>query len=177
MCGDGANDCGALKTADAGVSLSETEASIAAPFSSKVQDISCIPTILREGRACLSMTIQAFKFIELYAIIETISVCILYRMGVNLSDNQYLYIDMVVLFPLSIFSSWTAASSVLTKDLPAHSLLKPSILLSIIGQAFIQLIFMVFIFSQVSSFESKYFTPCKANKWEVTESGEELITD
>uniref|UniRef100_A0A0K0D0C8 Cation-transporting ATPase n=1 Tax=Angiostrongylus cantonensis TaxID=6313 RepID=A0A0K0D0C8_ANGCA len=37
MCGDGANDCAALKAAHAGISLSDAEASIAAPFTSRVR--------------------------------------------------------------------------------------------------------------------------------------------
>jgi cation-transporting ATPase 13A3/4/5 len=36
MCGDGANDCKALRAADAGISLSKAEASVAAPFTSQV---------------------------------------------------------------------------------------------------------------------------------------------
>ena len=50
MCGDGANDCGALRTAHAGISLSEAEASVASPFTSKEPNISCVPEVIREGK-------------------------------------------------------------------------------------------------------------------------------
>ena len=62
FCGDGANDCGALKAADVGVSLSEAEASVAAPFTSQTPDISCVVEIIKEGRAALVTSFSCFKY-------------------------------------------------------------------------------------------------------------------
>lgn len=62
MCGDGANDCAALKAADVGLSLSEAEASVAAPFTSRTPDISCVLEVIREGRAALVTSFSCFKY-------------------------------------------------------------------------------------------------------------------
>lgn len=86
MCGDGANDCSSLKQADIGLSLSQTEASIAAPFTSQVKNISSVITLLREGRCALATSFSSFKFIALYSIIQFVNVIILYSIGSSLSD-------------------------------------------------------------------------------------------
>lgn len=62
MCGDGANDCAALKAADVGISLSEAEASIAAPFTSTTPDIGCVIEVIMEGRAALVTSFSCFKY-------------------------------------------------------------------------------------------------------------------
>ena len=69
MCGDGANDCAALKQADVGISLSQAEASIAAPFTCSVQNIECVPNLLREGKSSLATAFQIAKFTISYAMI------------------------------------------------------------------------------------------------------------
>lgn len=88
FCGDGANDCGALKAADVGISLSEAEASVAAPFTSRVFDISCVPEVIREGRASLVTSFSCFKYMSLYSAIQFSTVSILYKWASNLGDFQ-----------------------------------------------------------------------------------------
>ena len=62
MCGDGANDCAALKAADVGISLSEAEASVAAPFTASTPDIGCVIEVIKEGRAALVTSFSCFKY-------------------------------------------------------------------------------------------------------------------
>lgn len=62
MCGDGGNDCGALKMAHIGVALSDSEASIVAPFTSMDKDIESVVTVIREGRCSLSSALASYKF-------------------------------------------------------------------------------------------------------------------
>ncbi|XP_071500491.1 polyamine-transporting ATPase 13A3-like [Diadema antillarum] len=132
MCGDGANDCGALKTAHAGISLSEAEASVASPFTSMVPDISCVPTVIREGRAALMTSFGVFKYMALYSVIQFVSVMILYWIDSNLGDWQFLYVDLVITTTVAILMGRNKASPKLVKQRPPGSITNPTILLSII---------------------------------------------
>lgn len=77
--------------------------------------------------------------------ILTISMMILYYIGSNLSDPQFLYIDMLIILPLSVFMSWTGPYKKLTDRLPVGSLISKSILASVMAQIIIQGSFQVFI--------------------------------
>ena len=96
FCGDGANDCGALKAADVGLSLSEAEASVAAPFTSKSTDISCFIDVIKEGRGALVTSFSCFKFMALYSLIQFTTVTLLYALASSLATSS---------FCTSIFSS------------------------------------------------------------------------
>jgi cation-transporting P-type ATPase 13A2 len=137
FCGDGANDCGALKAADVGISLSEAEASVAAPFTSRVFDIRCVPDVIREGRAALVTSFSCFRFMSLYSTIQFTSVSFLYASASNLGDFQFLFIDVVLILPIAIFMGWSGPFPVLSRKRPSSDLVSRKVLIPLIGQMII----------------------------------------
>ncbi|XP_073929596.1 polyamine-transporting ATPase 13A3 isoform X4 [Castor canadensis] len=139
MCGDGANDCGALKRAHGGISLSELEASVASPFTSKTPSISCVPNLIREGRAALMTSFCVFKFMALYSIIQYFSVTLLYSILSNLGDFQFLFIDLaiilVVVFTMSLNPAWKE----LVAQRPPSGLISGALLFSVLSQIIISI--------------------------------------
>ncbi|XP_062871022.1 cation-transporting ATPase 13A2 [Trichomycterus rosablanca] len=123
MCGDGANDCGALRAADVGVSLSEAEASVASPFTSKSDNISCVPLLIREGRCSLVTSFSLFKYMALYSLIQFATVLILYTIKTNLGDWQFLFFDLVLVTLLAIVMGRGGPSEDLYPQRPPASLL------------------------------------------------------
>ncbi|NXE56302.1 AT133 ATPase, partial [Casuarius casuarius] len=143
MCGDGANDCGALKRAHGGISLSELEASVASPFTSRTPSISCVPKLIREGRAALVTSFCVFKFMALYSIIQYISVTLLYSILSNLGDFQFLFIDLaiilVVVFTMSLNPAWKE----LVARRPPSGLISGPLLCSVLSQIIICFAFQI----------------------------------
>ncbi|KPP59437.1 hypothetical protein Z043_122642, partial [Scleropages formosus] len=132
MCGDGANDCGALKAADAGVSLSEAEASVASPFTSKMNNISCVPLLIQEGRCSLVTSFSLFRFMALYSLIQFIAVLILYTFETNLGDWQFLFADLALVTTLALVMGRGGPSSELHPQRPPASLLSLPVMVSLL---------------------------------------------
>ena len=134
FCGDGANDCGALKAADVGLSLSEAEASVAAPFTSRQPDIRCFLEVIKEGRAALVTSFSCFKFMALYSLIQFTTVTLLYAIASTLGDFQFLYIDLFLILPIAVTMGRTKAFQRIVPKRPTASLISKKVLTSLIGQ-------------------------------------------
>ncbi|XP_023726909.1 probable cation-transporting ATPase 13A3 isoform X2 [Cryptotermes secundus] len=143
MCGDGANDCGALKAAHIGISLSEAEASVAAPFTSRVANITCVLKLIQEGRCALVTSFGVFKYMALYSLIQFVTVLILYRCASILGNTQFLYIDLVITTSIAVVMGRTGPASRLVSERPMGSLMSANNIIPLIMQVLVTVVVQI----------------------------------
>lgn len=152
MCGDGANDCGALKAAHVGVSLSDAEASIAAPFTSRVASITCVPKLIKEGRCALVTSYGVFRFLGLQTFVNFAATLTLYTLNTRLSDLMFLFMDMCTTI-LVLFMGWIGpcSDSQVGPKSPKSTLLSPTNIFSIFAHFALLLLVQIGAYFYLSS--------------------------
>ncbi|XP_062363425.1 polyamine-transporting ATPase 13A2 isoform X8 [Cinclus cinclus] len=157
MCGDGANDCGALRAADVGISLSEAEASVASPFTSRVATIECVPRVIREGRCSLVTSFGVFKYMALYSLVQFVSVLLLYTINTNLSDFQFLFFDLVITTTVAVLMGRTGPAPALGLQRPQGALISGLVLGSLLLQT--ALLIAVQVLSYFITVSQSWYVP------------------
>ncbi|XP_044147643.1 probable cation-transporting ATPase 13A5 isoform X1 [Bufo gargarizans] len=174
MCGDGANDCGALKAAHAGISLSNLEASMASPFTSNIPNIECVPKLLKEGRNAFVTAICLFKFIMMYTVSAFSILILLFWKRTIFGNYQYMMQDFIISITVMLTMSLTGPYSKLAPYRPAMSLLSPPLLLSLALQISITVIIQTsafFLLQQQPWYsERHFFSACLPNETSVNQT-------
>ncbi|RLU15384.1 hypothetical protein DMN91_012378, partial [Ooceraea biroi] len=131
---------------------------VASPFTSRVADITCVPKVIREGRAALVTSFGIFKFMVAYSLTEFLSVIILYSMDSNLTDLEFLFIDICLIVNFAFFFGKTRAyKKRLSKTTPMTSLLSFTPLLSLTMLMLVMTVFQAVAYHGVRQFS--WFRP------------------
>ncbi|RYO84046.1 hypothetical protein DL764_009385 [Monosporascus ibericus] len=120
------------------------DASVAAPFTSKLRNVIAVPNIIRQGRCTLVATIQMYKILALNCLISAYSLSVLYLEGIKFGDTQITISGML----MSVcFLSISRARSVegLSKERPQPNIFNFYIIGSILGQFAVHIVTLIYI--------------------------------
>jgi len=118
------------------------DASVAAPFTSKMPSIRSCVDIVRQGRCTLVSSIQMYQILALNCLISSHSLSVLYLDGVKYGDTQMTAMGM--LGTISFMSvSRSKPLDRLSKVRPLTSIFHPANFISLLGQFAIHLVTMV----------------------------------
>ncbi|KAI9225503.1 MAG: cation-transporting ATPase 4 [Piptocephalis tieghemiana] len=127
------------------------DASVAAPFTSKLSSVMSICNIVRQGRCTLVATIQMYKILALNCLISAFSLSVLYLDGIKYGDFQMTVSGLLLAVCFMCISKATPLEK-LSKQRPQSRIFCPYILISILGQFAVHIGALVTVVSQANRF-------------------------
>lgn len=115
--GDGANDCKALNRADIGLSIGNSESSMASPFITSSDEISKIKDLLELGKFTISNFFDIYYQLNTMNLYETMSILLIVSLGYSYYNWKYI-VDFFFFAPMAILACTTDSIGYLTPVLP-----------------------------------------------------------
>ncbi|CAA9988800.1 cation transporting P-ATPase, putative [Plasmodium knowlesi strain H] len=182
MCGDGSNDCGALKISHAGLALSDADTSVVSPFSSKNENIKSVIDVLREGRACLVTSINCYKYMLLYGfMISVVKIVLFMNAHAVMSEYGYLFFDNVILLLLAKSMTLSRPARKLKTQTPTSSIIGAQTIISLLSNLVVNFFFLYiimvhffYVYELPSSYDMNSSAP-KSSWWLMSDNYESFL--
>ncbi|KAI8818388.1 uncharacterized protein EV422DRAFT_538413 [Fimicolochytrium jonesii] len=125
------------------------DASVAAPFTSKISSVMSVVNIVRQGRATLVAMVQMYKILALNCLISAFSMSVLYLAGIKQGDWQATIGGMMITACFFGIAKSTALEE-LSRQRPQSNVFNHYVIISVLGQVSCHVASLMYIQQQAA---------------------------